>query len=122
MVWHLALLICGQTLRSPRLILATLPAKARYPLPLYTLLSALCPGAHTRDPIHRDVLDISGRWAVRGREADIGAKIGAGEPLEKFGRASFGDAGGAVDDRYSFRPIALRLPVSMDRATGADFG
>jgi hypothetical protein len=66
--------------------------------------------------------DVSGRRAVHGRETDIGAKIGAGEPLEKFGRASLGDAGGAVDDRYSFRPIALRLPVSMDRATGADFG
>ena len=48
----------------------------------------LCPGAYTGDPIHRDVGDISGRWAVHGREADMGTKIAAGEPLEKFGRAA----------------------------------
>jgi hypothetical protein len=69
------------------------------PRPLYTLLSALRgPGTHTRDPIHPDVSDIPGRRAVHGRKADIGTKIGAREPLEKFGRTSLGDAGSAIDD------------------------
>ncbi len=61
-------------------ILATRPAGIP-PTPrlLSTLLSALCgPGTHTRDPVHPDMSDVSGRRVVHGRKADIGTKIGAG--------------------------------------------
>ena len=61
------------------------------------------------DPIHRDVGDIPGRRAVHGREADIGTKIGAGESLEKFGGASLGDAGSAVDDKVFVQAHGVAL-------------
>ena len=59
--------------------------------------------------------DISGRWAVRGREADIGTKIGAGQPLEKFGRAALGDAGSAVDDKVFVQADSVTL-VGFDNS------
>lgn len=62
----------------------------------HALLSALRgPGTRTRDPVRLDVGDVPGRWVVHRREADIGTKIGAGEPLEEFGRTFLGDAGPA---------------------------
>ena len=67
------------------------------------------PGTHARDPLHPDVSDIARRWAVHGRKADIGTKIGAGEPLEKFGRTSFGDAGSAVDDEVFVQAHGVAL-------------
>jgi hypothetical protein len=74
-------------------MLIGLPSCSSDPAARHTLLSALRgPGPHTGDPIHRDVSDISARWAVHGRKADIRAKIGAGEALEKFGCTSLGDA------------------------------
>src|SRR5438132_476966 len=73
MTWHVAFSPVGKRFAVPASAAdpATLLANARYPLSLYTLLSALCPGAHTGDPVHRDVRDIPGRRAVHGRETDI---------------------------------------------------
>ena len=101
-----------QTVRGPRVrsrSWRTRLAKCPPPAVPYALLSALCPGAYTGDPIHRDVGDISGRWAVHGRKADIGTKIAAGESLEKFGSASLGDAGGAVDDQVLVQADGVAL-------------
>jgi hypothetical protein len=85
---HRAVLTCRQTVGGSRVrrILAALLTKARYLLPVHAAVSAV-PGAHTGDPIHHDVRDVSMWWVVHGREADIRPKIGTGEPLEKFGRA-----------------------------------
>ena len=67
------------------------------------------PGTHTRDPIHADMSDISGRRAVAGRKADIGTKIGAGESLEQFGSTTLRDAGGAVDDQVLIQAYGIAL-------------
>jgi hypothetical protein len=44
-------------------------------------------------------------WA----ESDIEAKIGAGEPLEKFGDTSLGDAGSAIDDQVLVQAHGVAL-------------
>jgi hypothetical protein len=58
--------------------------------------------------------DVAGRRVVHRREADTWAEVGAGEFLQELWGASFGDAGGAVDDEVLIQAGGVAL-AGLDR-------